>query len=230
MSEVNQETKEPALPWERQPGESDKAYAAFCRYRGLPPAKRSIYAASLDGEEEGSEKVSKGQRIAPTYHLRWSARYHWPERAKSWDDHLDQINREAQEKARREMGERHATLAVQMQEKLLARLKELDPADLSPGDVAKWLDAAVKVERLSRGEPTDIQTVTGTLNHHHDVYQQNRAAILASPQTAAAASLLAAAISNARSAGGTGEHTSGFGETRLGTPVADPKAPGTAKP
>ena len=54
------------------------------------------------------------------------------------------------------MAERHAKLAMAFQQRVAQRLQQIDPAELSPSDMAKWLDIATKLERLSRGEPTEI--------------------------------------------------------------------------
>jgi hypothetical protein len=35
-------------------------------------------------------------------------------------------------------------------------MDNLEAADLTPQDAARWLDIAVKVERLALGEPTEI--------------------------------------------------------------------------
>jgi len=42
------------------------------------------------------------------------------------------------------------------QQRIAQRLQEIDPAELSPADMARWLDIATRLERLSRGEPTEI--------------------------------------------------------------------------
>ncbi|MBC7340903.1 MAG: hypothetical protein H5U02_00355 [Clostridia bacterium] len=129
--------------WERQKGESRKAYQAFCAYRDMGPA-RSL------------AKVSQQLRKSKVLLQRWSVRWSWVARAEAWDDELDRRAREAQEQARLEMVDRHARAAVAFQQRVLERLAELDPSELSPGDLVKWFDVAVKVERLSRGEPTEI--------------------------------------------------------------------------
>jgi len=132
--------------WERQKDESSKAYAAFCIYRDMGP-DRSI------------EKVyEKRSRRGPLSRLKnWSVKHNWVERAKAYDDYLERKKREEKEKAILEMAERHARLAMAFQQRVAQRLQEIDPAELSPADMAKWLDIATKLERLSRGEPTEIE-------------------------------------------------------------------------
>lgn len=131
--------------WERQPGESSKAYAAFCIYRDMGP-DRSI------------EKVyEKRSRRGPLSRLKnWSVKHNWVERAKAYDDYLERKKREEKEKAILEMADRQARLAIAFQQRVAQRLQELDPSELSPSDLAKWFDVAAKIERLNRGEPTEI--------------------------------------------------------------------------
>ena len=132
--------------WERLPSESSKAYAAFCIYRDMGP-KRSI------------EKVQKkvGKKSGYLRHLyRWSSKYNWFERAKAYDDYIEKKKREENEKAILEMAERHVKLAMAFLLKIAQALQQIDPAQLSPSDMAKWLEIATKLERLSRGVPTEI--------------------------------------------------------------------------
>jgi hypothetical protein len=131
--------------WDRQAGESSKAYEAFCAYRDLG-ADRSL--------EKAGKMLSKHR--SKKWLCEWSAKYNWVERAKAYDDYIERIKREEKEKAILEMADRHAKLAMAFQQRIAQRLQEIDPDELSPGDMIKWLDVATKLERLSRGEPTEI--------------------------------------------------------------------------
>src|SRR5436190_2076892 len=73
-----------ALPFEQQPGESAKAFAAFSVYLGLGP-ERSLAAV--------------GQQLGKSMALleRWSARWRWLERAQTHATHLAAVEREAAE-------------------------------------------------------------------------------------------------------------------------------------
>jgi len=131
--------------WERQPGESTKAYAAFCVYRDL-------------GTERSLEKA--GQMLDKPRTRKWlgewSAKYKWVERAKAYDDYVEKLKRKEKEKAIKEMAERQARIAMAFQEKIIERLQSIDPAELTPTELARWFDVAAKIERLNRGEPTEI--------------------------------------------------------------------------
>ena len=130
-------------PWEKQDGESTQAFEAFSEYRDMGP-KRS--------HAKVSAKLGKSTALLN----RWSRRWKWVERVSAWDRELDKKNREAQIEAIKEMSERHTKEAMMFQQKVLERLRELKPSELSPNDMARWFEAAVKIERLSRGETTEI--------------------------------------------------------------------------
>jgi hypothetical protein len=142
-------------PWEQQPGESSRAFGAFCAYRDLGP-RRSLRAAAEAYYRRSSAAVL---RQCTT----WSAAFAWVERAAAWDRHLDAEARRAQEEARREMAERHAREARALQAKAVERLRALRPEELAPADLLRYLVEAAKLERLALGEPDAVrrQELTG---------------------------------------------------------------------
>lgn len=130
--------------WERQPGETAKAYNAFCVYRDLGPGRSLEKAAQALGLK--SRK----------YFSNWHARHNWVARAEAYDMYIEKLKRQEHEQAILEMTRRHAELAVAFQEKIAERIRTIDPNELTPQDLARWLEIATKLERLSRGEPTEI--------------------------------------------------------------------------
>ena len=70
-------------PWERQPSESDKAYAAFCCYRDLPPAERSLDLAYQQKQRQNSGKKKRVRH--PRWWSEWSTKFNWVERVKAFD-------------------------------------------------------------------------------------------------------------------------------------------------
>jgi hypothetical protein len=130
-------------PWERQIGESRQAFQAFAIYRDMGPA-RSL--------QKVAQQLSKSLALMK----RWSEKWSWVARAAAWDAELDRKTREAQEKARAEMAERHAQEAMMLQKKGLELLKQLDPNSASWNEAIKLVTEGAKLERLVRGEPTEI--------------------------------------------------------------------------
>ena len=141
-------------PWERQPGESEEAYYAFTLYRDMPPRERSM--RKVADLFYGRKPASGRRRSIPGTIRRWADRFAWVERVLAWDEEQDRIKREAAREAVEEMLRRHAQEAVALQTKALQRLKNMDPAELSPRDVLAFFVEAAKLERISRGEPETI--------------------------------------------------------------------------
>jgi hypothetical protein len=142
-------------PWEQQPGESARAFGAFCVYRDLGP-RRTLRAAAAAYYRRTSGTLERQVD-------KWSSAFRWIERASAWDRHLDDEARQAQEVAHREMAQRHVREARALQAKALERLRTILPEELSPADVLRYFVEAVKLERLALGEPETVQRqeVTG---------------------------------------------------------------------
>jgi hypothetical protein len=135
--------------WEQQPGESARAFGAFCVYRDLGP-RRSLRAAAA--AFYGRTSAASERQLD-----KWSRAFSWVERASAWDRHLDAEARAAQEQARREMVERHVREARALQAKALERLRALCPEELGPADLLRYIVEAAKLERLTLGEPDTVQ-------------------------------------------------------------------------
>jgi chromatin segregation and condensation protein Rec8/ScpA/Scc1 (kleisin family) len=142
--------------WDRQLGESSKAYAHFCLYRDM-------------GKERSLRKLATDARTTSLLRQlqHWSSRWKWVERCQKYDDYLEYQDRLQQEKERRDMRKRHAKIAllgenivVKGLENLLGKVQSGDQA-VAPADLTRLLDTSVKVERLARGESTENHEVSG---------------------------------------------------------------------
>ncbi len=142
--------------WDRQAGESAKAFQAFGIYRDLGPARSLLRV----GQELGKARALLE---------RWSSKYSWTTRARDWDSELDRRAREAQAAAIQAMGRGHAGAAACAIRALMVPVQELtrriDTGDeifahLAPEELlsfairsARALERLTQVERLSRGDP-----------------------------------------------------------------------------
>lgn len=128
-------------PWERQKGESEKAYEAFVIYRDMG-AERTITAV--------------GKRLAKSRNLidRWSVRWNWQERVLAYDNELQREAKAEAAKEYKEMTKRHIGIAGMLQKKALDALKALDIKEMSPRDIREYIKMATDLERLNR-ELTD---------------------------------------------------------------------------
>ncbi|MGD6751972.1 hypothetical protein [Streptomyces sp. BH105] len=125
--------------WEQQPGESQRAYEAFTVYRDFGPA-RSV------------TKVARELDKSRTLVGRWSRQFAWVMRAKAYDREQDRLFLAEQAHARREIARRHAKLAQAVQSKAVARLQTLDPRELSPSELLRYVQVATEIERRAVGE------------------------------------------------------------------------------
>lgn len=147
--------------WDRLPSETSRSYELFCVYRNLGPER------SLTKARESTERIPSVARLKIL-----SRKWNWVERCREYDDFLEHQDRLRQEKERRQMRERHSKIAVLGQniavkglERLLAKVQD-DQQAVAPADLTRLFDTSVKVERLSRGEPTEIEKSehTGSLD------------------------------------------------------------------
>lgn len=129
--------------WERQPGETPKAYEAFCVYRDLG-ASRSM--------RETAEKLGKSQGLMEG----WSVTHEWGKRALAWDSEQDRIARKAQLDEIVKMRKRHARIAEKALDKVSAALEKVQEENMSNSDIARLMDVASKLERISRGDVGDV--------------------------------------------------------------------------
>ena len=139
-------------PWERQPSDSKKAYAAFCDYRDMG-AGRALDKL-LARYQALPVTIIPPTRYRWTIHG-WSHRNGWQARVAVWDAELDRQARLVQIEAVKAMNESHINLARAMLGILARRLQTLDPESLSPSDAARWAESLTKIERLARGEASE---------------------------------------------------------------------------
>ena len=129
-------------PWERQKGENNKRYEAFCKYRDMKP--RSL--------QKVAEELTKSSALI----RRWSAQDKWLERVAAWDDEQDRIARQAQIDEIKKMRKRHADLATAMLVKAAQALRRLPEDEIKATDVSRMVETASKLERISRGDVGEV--------------------------------------------------------------------------
>lgn len=137
-------------PWERMPGEGEKAFAAFNAYRNTPADARSIpkCVAVYYGKPATVSRVNVWRR--------WSGRWRWQYRVQAWQDYLERKANEARVAEVKAMAERHAKIGAAIQGKGVERLQKLEVTELTAGDVLRFLSEGIKIERAARGEPSAV--------------------------------------------------------------------------
>ena len=98
-------------PWERQPGETPRAFHAFTHYRDLGPGR------SVDRAWRAHRTACEGQitdRIPAARARNWArlaARWGWGDRAADWDSEVDRQTRQRTAAEHADIRLRHARLA-----------------------------------------------------------------------------------------------------------------------
>ena len=123
--------------WERQSGETFKAFEAFVVYRDME--KRSY--------KEVGQKLGKSK----TQIEKWARKYFWQERILAYIDYLDLLKRQLAIKEIEEMNDRQVRIAKNLQIKAAQRLQDMDLSELDGGDLIRFFITASELEREARG-------------------------------------------------------------------------------
>lgn len=151
-----------AQPFEQQPKETDKAFAAFALYLSMGPER------SLDAVRK---KLGKSARLIE----RWSSVWQWSERVTAHATHLAIVEREATEALVRGKSAEWLTRQTQVRErewrlhekciaaaeKALTAFMEREKVYANLADISRILEVASKLGRLATGMATDRTEVTG---------------------------------------------------------------------
>lgn len=149
--------------WEKLPGENVNQYAKFCKYRDM---------AYQDGRRLNKRSL---RQLAVQLNLssvrpleRLSKSFEWGKRCEAYDIEMDRKARSAQEEAIIKMRKDHADVAAQIVKKATKRLLTMPEEEISPSDLVRLFDVAVKIERLSRGDVTSNAKINGETKISHE--------------------------------------------------------------
>lgn len=168
----NRNAEPPAL-WERQPGEGPQAFKAFAAYRdsGIDGKRRSL--------QKTAEKLTKrdGTPYSPGTLKEWSRKHNWQIRVDAFDQEMDRQVQEELRKGRTAMLKNHVGIAQAMLAKALKAMQRIPDDELTAQDVARIVETASKLERISRGEATERtegkQTIAGEVRTEAVLEMQN---------------------------------------------------------
>jgi hypothetical protein len=139
----------PTAPWERQENEKDQAWAAFVAYRDMGPGRSIAKVAQVIGREK-SKSLLEG----------WSSRHGWVRRAAAFDQHQEATAaadaRATTRAARAAVLDQQAVAARVMLAKGLQALQAVDPTQIDPRALPKWIEAAIRLNRQAVGLPDRI--------------------------------------------------------------------------
>jgi hypothetical protein len=155
-------------PWEQQPDEGDRAFAALTTYLEMGANERSL--------EKVAQKLAKSIPIIKT----WSSKYAWSARARAFDAYLRDLelqmqNQEIQDRVKKWATRREQLLEKEweLSQKLLERAREMlewpltrqvtekdgkviviMPMRWNASTAVRYLDLASRLGRLAVGEVT----------------------------------------------------------------------------
>jgi hypothetical protein len=160
MDKAIEEAKAAVMPfesWEQLPGETGRAYAAFCVFRDCGP-ERNIRKA-VETAENGTVKREKKYRVWRN----WCSQFQWRERAADYDRYTEKLKQAERRKTIEAQGEMHRAVTGKMLAAVEKKLDLMNPADLSQGTVTEWVETAIRAEReaaglvMSNGKPEPQQ-------------------------------------------------------------------------
>jgi hypothetical protein len=130
--------------YDRQAGESDKAFEAFAIYRDMGASR------SLDSV---SKKLTKNIQLIK----RWSSQYGWGERVSAYDDYVDAQARKKFEadaiRRKADMLRRHALTGKILQQKGVDYLTDAKKGIEKSSDAITAISKGIDIERKSEGLP-----------------------------------------------------------------------------
>jgi hypothetical protein len=143
-----------AEPWRRQPWEGDREWALFSEYLLECPGGRNTVL----------ERLATRLGVASSYLLQLRHDHAWEVRALAWTRHLDDLRSKTVERvveetaaarAKRHMGPLQSMLRTVARE--MAKLERLanqaeGPGILTPKDITRMAEVAIKLERLCAGD------------------------------------------------------------------------------
>jgi hypothetical protein len=151
-----EEAKAAVMPfesWERLPGESGLAYAAFCAFRDLGPERNIRKAAEGQFRKAEPHDAKAETAIARKYRVwrNWAAQFRWRERAADYDSYTDKLKQAELRKTIEAQGEKHRAVTGKMLAVVEKKLDLMNPADLTQGTVTEWVETAIRAEREAAG-------------------------------------------------------------------------------
>ena len=133
--------------WGCRDGEEGEPWRAFLVWRNLPPNERGLMTVvNRTGSDYAEVKI-------------WAERWEWEPRGVAYDCYLQKAIEASRINRLREAYDRHIYAALTMQRAAIQRFEQMangDVEDISPAVAVKMLVEAIKIERLTLGEPGEI--------------------------------------------------------------------------
>jgi hypothetical protein len=158
-------------PWDRRGNETTQAFEAFASYRDM-------------GVHRSNARVGQALGKSTTLMDRWSTRHEWVHRAATFDARKDAVQTAAAIDEVGAMARRHAGIAFAIIAKAYHKLKDADADEFTVETAVKAIDLGVRIERISRGESTEITSLRGDPNAPLQTQTELDVLILSDPEAA----------------------------------------------
>lgn len=150
-------------PWERQePHESELMFSRFLVFRDLGPETDRL-------RQTLEVLVNTGDKLSYQSIKDYSSAFRWSARAAAWDRYRAQADRSRMIKLRREAIDDQRRTARALRLQALAALQAMSDADLSPADVARFVELSFKIEKSIFDEFAGTATVDADSHETADV-------------------------------------------------------------
>jgi hypothetical protein len=143
-----EEAKAAVMPyesWERLPGETALAFAAFCAFRDFGP-ERNIRKAV---ESVVTDEVVRCKKCRVWRN--WCTQFRWRERAADYDRYTEQLKQAEVRKTIEAQGEKHRQVTGKILDVVNKKLDTLKPAEWRQGNGIEWAQMASRAEREAAG-------------------------------------------------------------------------------
>lgn len=140
--------------WDRWPKEGEGAHFAFMLYCQQP----------YNGVARDKPAIIKelGHK-SPNTVYEWSKKHRWDDRVVAYDTWMQENTQAANNAKRIKTDEQALRIADAMLIKAAQALSKIDPSDMKPIDVARYVDVAMKYQRLILGQSTENIGVRGEI-------------------------------------------------------------------
>lgn len=124
--------------YDRQPGETDLAWAAFVAFRSLPGKGRVQSAVVAQGFKKHSV-------------IEWAKKWCWRDRARSWDIDQDRLYRIWLMEERKKIAEENVKIGTMAVRRAAQSLSNMDGAKLKPTEAARIGEFGLKMQQMAVG-------------------------------------------------------------------------------
>ena len=140
--------------WDRQPGETPKAFAAFCIYRDLPAVDRTIVAAVDQQRKLGGKAPVRNWET-------WASLHNWRERGLASDSDLASRRRIRRAEALERAQDDIANMSRAALTKMIPLLQPLESGGIDPyqipiSQIPSWLRTLADLQLKSLGYEDSI--------------------------------------------------------------------------